>query len=292
MIASAGVSLLAVVVLVALMRLGVLGALMAWFCGQVTVLVVAARSLLPTVRLQFKLAPQLFRKSIWFGFRSNVTNLVGALNFRFDLFLVLIVLGASQAGRYAVVVTVLQLLFFIPNSIAIALRPVLASATHERVVDLTTRSIRLSLATSAIGTVVLGLFAPHILRVFGQPYISALPALLWSLPGVALYSTAFSTTVYWDSHARMPQVNLLIAALSLVLDVIGCLLLLPRLGLAGAGIAASIGYSVAIGVSLWIFIQHAGVTSPKELILKRDDFRYFSSLVGRGPDSIKVTEPS
>src|SRR5207253_9172728 len=108
---------------------------------------------------------------------------------------------------------------------------------------------------SALG---LGITGHVVLALFGAQFAKAWPTLLLLLPGAAAYALCHVTSVYWDSHVRKPQVNLYIAGLSLLIDSAGVLIPVPWFQLPGAGVAASIGYGVAAGLSLVLYLRHSG----------------------------------
>ena len=236
------------------LRLGLEGAIIAWVFGQVAVMVVGCWRLLPRASIRLMMPPGLLKESLWFGVRANMAQLVGTLNFRLDSLIVLYLLGARDVGLYAVTVLIAEWLYFIPASIANALFPRFGSAGAEEVVQLTNRALRLTLSFALAGAIALAISVPLILGIFGEQYLSALPTFFVLLPGVAIYGLAHITTVYWYGYARKPQVNLMLAGISLIVDLLAIFVLVPHIGLQGAGLASTIAYVSSMSISIFLYL--------------------------------------
>jgi Na+-driven multidrug efflux pump len=104
------------------------------------------------------------------------------------------------------------------------------------------------------------------------------------LPGVLVFGAGSALSAYFTNHAGQPQVPAQVAALSLALNGSLAAALVPTLGMAGAALAASCSYGVAIGVLAWRFARHAGL--PLRALLPgrqlADDLRAVASRRG-GP---------
>lgn len=265
-------TLAAMIILLIGLHLGVKGAVLAWSIGQATTLAAGMwtlrREMFPPVAIDRK----LLRESVPFGLRSVLSNLLGTLNLRFDFLLVLSFLGAAQLGIYAVAVMLTGFVLFLPSSTASSLLPVFSSGERERVVGLTNRAIRANLALSVVGGLALAIASPLVLWVFGEAYRGGVVTLLILLPGTVVYSIAHITTAYWQTFRRRPQVNLYLAGLSLVIDLIAAIVLIPRLGLPGAALAATLSYMASVIVSVYLYMRDAAVPLGDVIRLRRDDF--------------------
>ena len=264
-------TLAALVIFLIVLHLGVKGALLAWLVGQTAMLVAGAWTLRRVLYPPAAVDGKVLRESLPFGFRSVLSNLLGTLNLRFDFLLVLSFLGAAQLGIYAVAVMLTQLVLFLPSATAASLLPVFSSGEKGRVVALTNGAVRTNLTLSVIEGFVLALAAPVILWIFGHEYLSGLVTLLILLPGTVFYSVAHITTAYWQTYRRRPQINLYLAGMSLTIDVIAAVVLIPRFGLPGAALAASLSYAASVIVSLSLYIRDASVLLGDVIGFRRDD---------------------
>jgi O-antigen/teichoic acid export membrane protein len=265
--------LLAMILEVYVWRAGLNGAMSAWLSGYGLMALIAsviiARSCPRLAIPDFS----LLRAGLWFGARSTVSHIVGTLNFQFDILLVALLIGVHAAGPYAVIETLSNLLFFIPTSISVALLPVIARETDAtRATEWVNRALRISLFFGFGGAIFLAVATRLGLSLYGPDYSQAWLPLLALLPGVAFSSMAHITTVYWSSYALKPEINLYVVAVSLVIDVLADLLLIPRLGLLGAGIGATLGYSTMTLCTLSLFWHRSGCRPIESLLPKRSDF--------------------
>jgi O-antigen/teichoic acid export membrane protein len=264
-------TLAALLIFSIVLHLGVKGAVLAWLVGQIAMLIAGSWTLRRVLYPPGAVDGKVLRESLPFGFRSVLSNLLGTLNLRFDFLLVLSFLGAAQLGIYAVAVMLTQLVLFLPSATAASLLPVFSSGEKERVVALTNGAVRANLTLSVIAGLVLALAAPAVLWIFGHEYLSGLVTLLILLPGTVLYSIAHITTAYWQTYRRRPQINLYLAGMSLTIDVIAAIILVPRFGLPGAALAASLSYTASVIVSLSLYIRDANVSLRDVITFRRDD---------------------
>jgi O-antigen/teichoic acid export membrane protein len=190
----------------------------------------------------------------------GVTNLISLLNYRVGLFVVERVLGLSATGVYSIAVVMAELLWFVSGSLTQAAysrigtpSPAQAAATTVRVVQLSAALLLLLAPLVALGAAVL---VPLLL---GPAYAASVGLLAWLLPGVLVFGAAGALSAYFTHHAGRPQVPAQVAALSLAINAVLCLLLVPRLGMAGAACAASLAYGTAITVLAVRFVRHAGL---------------------------------
>jgi O-antigen/teichoic acid export membrane protein len=210
----------------------------------------------------------ILKEALWFGVRSMVSHLVGTLNFQFDVLLVFVFLGARAAGPYAIVELLANSLFFVPTAISTAILPVLSRTDGASAVALVNRGLRLSVAVGALSGFLLVIVARLVLPLYGQAYLNAWPALVALAPGVAFSSLVHIATVYWEAHVREPHVNLYVAAISLLLGSLADLWLIPHIGLVGAGIGATFGYTAMTVTTLILFWRRSG-TNPRESLVPR-----------------------
>lgn len=265
------VSLVAAFILVARLRMGMPGAIAAWLMGQVVALVVGARQLLAGTSFRLHWDSGLAGETLWYGLRANLAQLIGQFNFRLDAFFVLYFLGARAVGLYSIAAYVAEWLFFLPSATATVLFPGFASSDAATAAGNANRAMRLTVITTTAAMLGLAVCAPWIIRMFGPAYRDAVGPLLVLLPGVGVYSLAHITTVYWYGFARKPQINLLIAGVSLAVDIGGVMFLVPRFGLIGAALASTIAYVVAMTLNIFLYARHSGSPARAMLLPTRSD---------------------
>ncbi len=190
----------------------------------------------------------------------GLTNVISLLNYRASLFLVERFHGLSTAGTYSVAVTVAELLWLLSSSVTVSAYSKIGHPDVKVAASMTVQAVRINvLATVAAAPVLLGLAWWALPWVMGEAYAASLWPLAALLPGVAAYAAASSLSAFYTNHLGRPQLSGMIAGLSLAVSFVLGLLLVPGLGALGAGIASSLGYTLAIGAAYGVFLRHAGL---------------------------------
>jgi len=216
----------------------------------------------------------LLKEALKFGLQIWLTNIIGIMSLRFDMYLVAYYLGAKGVGFYSVATTISGLLFYIPTSISVALLPRFTSTDTKGISHLTCQGLRVSLFSSILLLILLfGVGKFLIPALYGEAFLAAVTPLLILLPGVTIYGMAHITTAYFNAHLGKPIINTGLAGLALIIDIIFNIILIPRLGVVGAAISCTISYLVSMVVCLCIFTKLAGVSIRDVLILRVADIR-------------------
>ncbi|MBX3637661.1 MAG: teichoic acid transporter [Rubrivivax sp.] len=188
-----------------------------------------------------------------------LTNAVSLLNLRATLFLVERNHGLAAAGVYAVAVQIAELLWVLSGALTVAAYHRIAGDDEPAAARMALRALRTGLALALLAAPLLALAGWWLLPVvLGPAYAAARVPLLLLLPGVALYAAASSLSAFHTNFHGRPQWAAGIAGLSLAVTLALAAVLVPRLGAAGAAMATSTGYTVAIVFALRGFLQRAG----------------------------------
>lgn len=252
-------ALLLIVTVALLQRVQLAAVLLAWVLAKS---VVAAGLLIWLWRNGRLAAPDLaaLRGHTGFVATIGITNLVALLNYRVGLFIVERMLGLSATGVYSIAIVVAELLWFVSGSLTQAAYGRIGRPERDAAAALTLRVMQLGIA-ALIPTAPLLWLAAWLLvpRVLGPAYAGSLLPLALLLPGVLLFGAAGSLSAWFTNQLGRPQVPGQVAMLSLLLNAGLALLLVPRLGSAGAALAASLAYAVSVAVLAWRFAREAGL---------------------------------
>ena len=208
---------------------------------------------------------QIMRDTLRFGLRGHVGNVLQFFNYRLDVFIVNYFLGPASVGLYGVGTKLAELVWYFPNAVGFVIFPKASASTAREMNRFTPRIFKLTLVLSVCAGLGLALIGrPFIEIVYTSAFVSAYLPMLALLPGVVLLGSGRVLTN--DIAGRgYPQYNSLNSALALVLTIIFDLLLIPRMGILGAGIASSIAYTLTF-VSALIFyriVSRRAETEPK-----------------------------
>jgi O-antigen/teichoic acid export membrane protein len=190
--------------------------------------------------------PDYAVKSLRYGWKANLANVLAYLNYRLDVILVNFFVGPAAAGIYAATLVLADRLWALSQAVSTVTFPRLASlhAFPSKAYALTEQASRCVLVVTVIVSVgVAALAYPMFTLVYGTEFRAGVPALLLLLPG---YIVASSARVLANSLAAAGYVgwNAGAAAILVVVNVAANLLLIPRFGITGAAVASSTGWFV------------------------------------------------
>jgi len=197
----------------------------------------------------------------------GVTNLIGLLNYRVGLFVVERQLGLAATGVYSIAVIVAELLWLVSGSLTQAAYGRIGTRERAHAASTTVRVVQLGVTVLLMAAPALWLVAHWLVpSALGAAYKDSLLPLAVLLPGALLFGGASALSAYFTNHAGLPQVSAWAAFGSLVANALLAWALVPRLGMAGAALAASLSYAVSVALVAWRFARHAGMPLRRVLL--------------------------
>jgi len=226
------------------------------------------------------------RRVMAYGLRLHPAFLLWFLLLRVDILLVNTVLGTRAAGLYSITVVVGEVILILATPVAAAVLPAQAAGDIGQSTALTFKAVRINCSLAAASAL---LFAATmwllIPLVFGSGFAPAYGALLTLLPGIvcmAAYRPLYNWLLRDGRAGRMAAITGTAFAANVMLN----LLLLPVVGIVGAGIASSVAYAgLAAALVAWgLRLSSLGVR--EALLPRREDLESFRRLAlggfGRG----------
>lgn len=217
--------------------------------------------------------PYYGRNLINYGYKAHLSNILAFVNNRADMFLISYFIGPAAVGVYAVAVSITEKLWLFSGAISTVLLPRLSqlSSDEEKRNALTPLIARWSLWLTFFAALILAAVGELIVGViFGQSFLKAYIVIVWLLPGVVL--GACSMVLANDMAARgRPELNLATSWISVSINVIGNIILIPRFGIAGAAAATSFAYVINMMMRLAMHSHFTGVRFYKNLFIGAED---------------------
>ncbi|MFD2719487.1 lipopolysaccharide biosynthesis protein [Hymenobacter monticola] len=175
---------------------------------------------------------------------AHFSNLVTFANYRFGYYAVAYLSGNKTLGILSVGVALAEAIWLIPRSTALIQYVALVNAADKHgQTHAALRSSRLTLLATAVAVLVLAAVPrAWLAAIFGPEFGAAHGVILALAPGILFYGAAMQASTYFSSMARY-GVNNRAALLGLAVTVPACLLLVPRLGMVGAGLGMSASYA-------------------------------------------------
>lgn len=233
--------------------------ILAWTVSSVLSGLLAVALVGVRTRLLGSLDPGTARAIFRFGSLTYLGSLTSFINYRFDLLLVNAFAGATQAGLYAVGAGLAEVIWFLPNSAAIALAPLGTAASETTAAELSARTSRsIALVTVLCAVVMAALAYPAIVLLFGVSFAPSVDAVWLLLPGIVTFSIWKILSAYLLGR-NMLKADLLASSVAMGATLVLDLLLIPHYGFRGAAVASSVAYSMAMLVDLWWVRRRSGL---------------------------------
>lgn len=221
----------------------------------------------------------LVTAALRYGIRAYPTGVVSFLNLRSDQFLLGYLAGTASVGQYTVAVTLAELLLFFPRSLATALLPRITGADSESARHMAASACRHTIGGTAVSIAALvpiGLLIP---LFFGEPFRPSVVPFFLLLPGLGLYSLVPVLSTYFSGQLGRPTIPSLLAALSLAIDLLLVWILVPVLTVAGAALASTVAYTVAVLVMVGYFRRLTGVSLREMAAVRVEDLAAYRRLL-------------
>jgi O-antigen/teichoic acid export membrane protein len=178
-----------------------------------------------------------------YGVRSYPASVAGFFNYRADVFLLSALLGDPKAiGLYSLAVSLAELTFFVPDSVATVFFPRVAGANRSTADELAPAVSRFTVLMTALGVVGLVPAGFAAVYVVIPDFIASLPAFLIILPGILALSVSKVLASY-VSGVGLPQRVAFVSTAALAINLVANFLLIPLLSFHGAAAASLISYS-------------------------------------------------
>ena len=173
------------------------------------------------------------RHALHFGVRSGLANVAHVLHMRLDVYLLKYFADAAMVGRYALAVSMTDVLLYAGRSVGAVAFASRASTRRRPGSDTVAATRTLVLLVGVAGLVIFLFAAPAVRILFGAQYDESVTAVYFRLPGLLLESAALVLT--GDLLARAALRPLFLSnLLAVVVGFVANLLVIPAGGMAGA----------------------------------------------------------
>jgi O-antigen/teichoic acid export membrane protein len=253
------VSLTLIVAFVGWLQLDVAGAV--WADSVVNVgMVIFMLTLLTYVGVWGKPS---FDKALWkstsrFAFPAYFCSILGYLNYRIDQFIVAALLAPEQLGFYVIAIDLAERLWILTGAVANALLPHLTN-TRERDLTLPAVLSRHVLLWTGMACLLVFAFADILVRnLYSTEFSEVVAPLRWILPGI--FTFVLGKILMAELVARKKMYAILrLMVVGTTVNIVGNLVMVPRMGIAGAALASSISYSLVSFIATWYYLRETSV---------------------------------
>lgn len=229
----------------------------ALFISHSLVFLIGLFNILPSVKI-VPLAgmKQLIKEIFRFGFYIQVANFFQQLNYRLSYYIIDFFSGRLALGVFSVGVQVSEGVWLIPRSIGMVQYARISNQMDPLYANrLTLTLAKITWVVTLLAMVVI-LLIPGIFfqLVFGAEFSQIRPVIASLGVGIITLSVSMVFSQFFSGINR-PYHNTVSSAIGLVFTLGAGLFLIPRWGIIGAGITASISYTVATAYQFIVFMN-------------------------------------
>ena len=234
-----------------------------------------AKAIYSTYSLHYKFDIKLIKidfvlKMFKFGFWPMLGLLLTGLNYKIDVIMLnsYKTISLTDIGIYSIGVSLADKTVYIPDAVREILLSKLAKGADDEEVA---RAIRMCLPVSLSMTLFLiALGRPIITLLYGEAYYRAYDITVVCVFGTAIM-VVFKMISQWNVVHKKQVVNTIMLAISVAVNIMMNLLLIPRLGILGAAYASIIGYFLCAFIFLLYFSKKTGIQVNNILLVTRND---------------------
>ena len=276
-IAQSGLFLGAIALALLGLKAGVTGAIIA---GLFTRVIVGATVFRLALRIaggiDLKPNTSYIKRATSYGVQAHLSNILGFLNYRADMFLVNWFLGPSAVGLYSVGVGLVEKLWMVSFAASTVLFPWVAAETEEQKrKEFTPLVARTVLWMTALASLILAFLSKWIvLLLYSEAFLPAVGALRALLIGITTLSAG--RVLSNDIAGRgFPGLNIYTGLAAVTTNVVLDLLWIPRYGIVGAAWASTVSYTVSFLGALFFYCQLSGNQWTKVVLPQSGDWALY-----------------
>lgn len=219
-----------------------------------------------------KVKPSMLGPFVKYGFQVYLVFVFNYLNHRFDIILIKHFLTASDVSFYQIPVNICERMWQIPNAMASILFPTLLAMDRGSggfTAKVSRSNFAIMLVLAGLITASAGYFVPIL---YGREYLPMLPAFYSVIWGIVISPVATFLGVYFASRKQISK-NIIASLAGFACNIVLNLIMIPRMGIVGAGIATSISNTVWALILAWYFTRQENISLHDVFVLKKEDIR-------------------
>ncbi len=230
--------------------------------------------------LGFRDIIESFNEMFSYSSMAQLANIVQTLNYRLSFYLLNIFISKGAVGIYSVALALCDVIWMMSKSIGtVQLARISNTTDHAEMHRLTKRVLSLSVMSTFLLLIpALLLPASTYALFFGNDFAQVRPVLLVISPGILIFSVNIILANHFSGTGRY-GINLTASVFGLMVNAGANYLLIPRFGLTGAAVAATLTYTV---ITFYTWLQFIKETSLgwKDLLISREDLRKIATVMG------------
>lgn len=244
-----------VIVMMIIFSNKILGGIIGLLTGSTILLLVVVVNIWKKYRPVFRLNVDFIKKSYAYGFKGWLGNIAITANTRIDQLVLGVVASAEALGNYSIAVMLSELIWIIPAALGqVIYNRVAGDKDSEASLELVKKTHRIVLSFLLLCTFLVAVAGPYIIPwVYGDDFRGAILPFLILLPGTLIMVSTKLLAKLFTASGHIAITNK-VQIISSIVSIVLYLTLIPRMGILGAAIGASVGYAFG-AVVFWYFYK-------------------------------------
>jgi O-antigen/teichoic acid export membrane protein len=210
-----------------------------------------------------------------YGIFSQPASIIQILNYRIPYYFLSKSLGLNKLGIFTTANQISEGLWIFSKSVAMVQYSKIANTNNkESNIILTLKLLKFTVLITLLPLFILILIPEKAyLFIIGNNEFEGLKQVIYYLSPGIIFMTINTILAHYFSGIGKPKYNMYISALSLIFAIISGIILIPKYGLIGGGITASITYTSGALAAVILFIYKTK-TKAKDFALSTHDIQF------------------
>jgi len=253
--------------------------IISWTTSFVTAAIIPMILVYKSTKFKLHFNLNLFKKSVKFGSKSYLGNVIQFFNYRIDMFLIGLLLNFGSVGYYSISVGLAESLWYLPSAVGTLVFARTPSLSDKARNESTPRICRNTLFITIVLALILFFTGKYIILIlFGSQYLPALEPLWVLLPGIIALSICKVLSNEITGRGK-PLITTYASIMSLIVNIPLNIIFIPQMGITGSALASSISYTAATLVVLANFLKLSKSTISETLIIKKQDIKLYNEFL-------------
>ncbi len=214
----------------------------------------------------------LIYSKLKYGLKNHIANMISFFEYRLDLLMVSYYLDAKSVGTYVIAINIAEKIWMVSSSVSSVMFARIVNLEDEKEKTfITIYSAKVVFIVSLLIAIILYFIADKlIILLFGEEYSMSILPFLYLLPGIVFWSAVKVYASYIAGEGK-PEYNIYVSIISVIINLILNIVLIPKYGLSGAAIATSIAYTINFILRLFVFQRMSKVSLSKIILPTKEE---------------------
>jgi len=210
-----------------------------------------------------------------YGIFSQPASILQILNYRIPYYFLSKTLGLNKLGIFTTANQISEGLWIFSKSVAMVQYSKIANTDNKKSnIELTLKLLKFTILITLFPLIILMLIPESTyLFIIGNNEFEGLKQIIYYLSPGIIFMTVNTIFAHYFSGIGKPKYNMYISALSLIFAIISGLIFIPKYGLIGGGITASITYISGALAAVLLFVYKTK-TKAKDFLLNTNDLKF------------------